>query len=481
MNKPYRHPLPNGPVISSRKTMIESIREALDRLDHENGIEIEFRFHIPNNNDAAVSHNMFSKAFPATVPKKDTVLASNQTDMRKVGKVWQRKRRVERIHFEFLRGIRANMTMSVESPCDQPCDSEERLLDIVRRRTRYSYASPPWVTQWTSVRGKTGMEVELEFQGNIEDMKRSDNGCNVRDPLSRIIACLAWKYYKPAFTCKSFVADTQGTVVPKRSLAQYRQWRAKMQPVSLRRNMMLPTRGHRFSDVMLSHKMDGTRSIMIAVRKDGIHSCWMLGHDAWIIFEPCVQTSYDLMVLDGEFMESTNTFVAFDLWELSGNRALSEQPYRYRWEMLRSINMPRMHSTKVQVKQLYTAATCPPPPTGIADGVIVHDMKAKIHQGHCTLKWKPTHTVDLMSNGGSLHASRDSENEFCFYCDAAQSPPIGQVWECTFHPTLKSVVVPVKHRPDKKQANDVSVVKDIYAAHLDKITFDELLQLTTCG
>ena len=180
------------------------------------------------------------------------------------------------------------------------------------------------------------------------------------------------------------------------------------------------------------------------------------------------------MVIDGEWMPRERAFVAFDLWS-HGSSAfdLGRCVYERRMHVLRSSPAPTFVGVSFAIKDHWSPGAPIPSTPFSTDGIIIHNLDGRLDALCTSLKWKPVHTVDLLSDGTGAMLAQGEPNPTHSTAPDCPVPPAGQVWECTFDgPTH---VRPIKWREDKPRGNYLTVVREIHQASKAALTLDDVI------
>lgn len=436
-------------------------------------VELEFRFRLPVAHFGIARAHWEAASGPANEHRRDEVLYSNHSDLRRVGDQWQQKRVVDFARLGIAGSLRTKLCVSVESIAAPPPD-EDLCTWSVRRRERWSYQVGKWTVDWT-LTDESG-EVELEFGGDVSRLTEDEELCDLRTPMTRCVACIAFLIDATLNNCSATPGDAyvrairHGATVGLEIHQYAKDVMRKMQPVSL---AALPTR--KALKTALSLKYDGVRAVLVFNRVQGVPVCWMFDRRGrgWSI--PCTFMPSGCMVLDGELMKD-GRFVAFDIIDRPGT-VLRTMPFVQRIEILKSICMPTCIPFKLSVKTFYSprqaAEIVKASDAPDVDGVIVHDLSKGILDGPCMWKWKLEHTVDLRVVNNTLQAR---DNTFSVKVRGAM-PPEGQLWEFKF--VDKNEVEATRLRTDKEHPNAHKVCVEIQRAHEAALSVQDVIGMAS--
>ena len=449
--------------------MYALIKDTLAAFDMIEGTEVEFRVPLPQH----VFHNVhaYFKQTKEGKYSESKICYADATDLRCVDDIWQRKRIVTRMPLRALRHM--SLCIAVESPTCAPSVPHD-WQNCVRRRWTYQYDQ--WNVMFTN--SKRGANVEIEFMGSLSDLQQSaraqEDLCGLPPALNDVVACLSFvncgksvHWYSDTLP---FVRVQQSSCrVTRQQCNNLLSLMNKNQPISMTRKIVVPERP------LVSAKCDGVRMVLDCNAKNTFGVC----RKGKMWFIPCLQASS--MVLDCEYVQHLNKFIAFDIFELNGKKLTCN--YSDRLNILATVTLPNILRASIFVKTVY-------PPCALsqewfnkqhdADGVIIHSGSSFLNDYGKMYKWKPEHTVDLYVGKNNVLMDGSFTPFMKTAADHGQHLKKGDVWECTFEPDNESVK-PRLRRNDKSKANARHVCREIRKAHQAALSIDEVRELLqTC-
>lgn len=448
------------------------IRDVVAASEPTEGFEIEIRVPVPDH-CLDLLRAQIGAGQPVTYAESK-IMYANQTDVRCVGELWQRKRLVNRTLLPAIRGM--SICVSIESPASAPAYHPTAAWHATVRQ-RWTYRAGAWTVMLT--RSGRGANIEVEYGDDyleLRDAARRDRAFDLRDlalHLDPIMACVSFLNRGRPVDCFG-----DGNLLPLIRLRRYacrlsrqrcnsicKQMQA-CQPVSLQQSsLVVPERP------LVSLKFDGVR-VVLDVASDGVvYGVCRRGYTWHIpakIRSRCVS-----MVLDCEFVKASKTFVVFDVYETHG-RPLATVDYSARLHLLQQLDLPDLHNYKIVIKTVYPFCVLSDEwyreqcEQHRADGIIVHSGTSKLADHAKLYKWKPVHTVDLyVGDDGMLMDG--SYTAFVPACtDHGKKLAKGEVWECQFVNDCKAAQ-PLRRRHDKCRANARHVCREIRQAHRDAL------------
>ena len=185
------------------------------------------------------------------------------------------------------------------------------------------------------------------------------------------------------------------------------------------------------------------------------------------------------MTLDCEYMQSERAFVVFDVLAL--DRQQLQSTYSQRLSALAELPLPVLSGFAVTVKTVYPLCVLTPAWYAAVteaddkqvDGLIVHDGASALHRASTMYKWKPVHTVDLLSSGNNTLVNSNSMPFLTPDPDSGVRKK-GQIWECAI---VGKYVSPLRLRTDKKRANAPHVCHEILKAHRDNLSLEDVARV----
>lgn len=456
--------------------MLDVARDALCGCPRAEGVEIEFRFPLlPLLFDTIHRQWAAYKGVAVPEPSVSRVMYSDADDLRCVNGDWQRKRTL--VYRRLPTAVRSALVVSIESPAAPP--QQEGYSTMTR--IRWSYVTDPWRVDFT--KSSRACNVEVEFIGSVESLvyhaKNGGDMFGLWSLLNAMVARLSVNRVCRLDHCAPCTRSMPFIRIEMTCPLLHPAARERLvcimqrnQPISMTANAAV------LECPLVSLKYDGVR---VAVRVMQHNGTWVAigvcrrGLPWWI---PCLTARCD-MVLDCEYMHSTQTFVVFDALYVGGRQLRGS--YNQRLIELASLPLPVLSGYTVVVKTVYPLCVLTPAwyderkqdDEREVDGLILHDGMATLDRASSMYKWKPEHTVDLWSGRDNLLM----DGKYMPFLTPEPGSGIrakGEVWECSI---VGNHVRPLRVRTDKQRPNAAHVCRDILRAHREKLTIDDVVRI----
>lgn len=448
--------------------MIGIVHDILSRAPDTKGIEFELRFPVPRDHFHSLRRRYIGDR--DVTYTEVHMQCADSTDIRCIGRVWQRKRLVR--YQQMPCAVPCRACVSVESPCSGPPDNV-RFYPILKRRWSIKYGL--WRVDWT--KSPRHANVEIEFTGSLQDLANDSTLCAVHVPLDRVVAYLTFlicgipkQAMPPPSKYVPFTAlGDRVPVLSSHLCHRYSRLMGKAQPNSL----SIPETD--LSQHLASIKYDGVRMVLVVQKHRDLHLVLGLCRRKRLWHLPCSSATQN-MVIDCEVMYKKKRIIVFDVYEIDGMAC--QGTYAERLQALEELALPVLLDYTIELKAFYPAsvvnATWYNANMEGGDGIIFHDPQIRLDQRGVMYKWKPAHTIDLqVSRSGTMCCS--SGTPFLpLVLGHKKKLKCGEIWECMIE---SGRVRPFMQRKDKLHANAPHVCHDIRAAHDASITLQKLADM----